>query len=172
MKGSACGHQQNCVRWDSRGWNSDFLKTRNPQFEIRILFDNLTLPRLRGFPSGYRVFPISRRSGDDNGKHTGAEVSPRVGNQINEHKQGQKEEAKEENGAGNLPRPQTVLDHPNSVLAVGEGRRCYQDTRQSPDWNIQTGTRGAFGFTEQYRLKSGSSESHARSIDVSPGRAG
>jgi len=35
----------------------------------------------------------------------------------------QKEEAQEEDSANNLPRQKAVLDHTNTVLAVGEGRR-------------------------------------------------
>ncbi len=38
----------------------------------------------------------------------------------------QEEETQKENGARDLPRPETVLDHTDAVLAVGE-RRCRDE---------------------------------------------
>ena len=89
-----------------------------------------------------------------------------------ERKQRQEKEEKEEDGPDNLPGSQAVLDHANSILAMGEGRRHNQDGRQSVDGYVHTRARGTIGPIEQYGTKPGPSQSHARGIVITQSGVG
>ena len=60
----------------------------------------------------------------------------------------QKEKTKEEDGARDLSRPETILDYADAVLAVGERRRGYQNWRTAVDRVVQTRARRADGVVE------------------------
>lgn len=49
------------------------------------------------------------------------------------------EEEKEANCSRDMQGSQTVLDHPGSVLAMGEGSGSYKNCRRSADWNVRAG---------------------------------
>ena len=73
------------------------------------------LPRKRGFPTGYCVWPVDPPNVPRNGRGVSAD-------EYNDQYE-QEEETQKEDGARDLPRPETVLDYADAVLAVGE-RRC------------------------------------------------
>jgi hypothetical protein len=84
------------------------------------------LPRKRGFPAGYYVWPLPAFFGRE--VHARARVYSVDRSRKNDHKQTKEEKAeKEEDGAGNLPRSQRVLDYASAVLAMGEGRHNRED---------------------------------------------
>ena len=64
----------------------------------------------------------------------------------NEHKQ--EEETQKEDGARDLPRPETVLDDTDAVLAVGEGRHRREDGRAAAHRTLQARARGVVGVVE------------------------
>ena len=57
---------------------------------------------------------------------------------IEEHaeKREKEENKEEENGAGDLPRSQGILDYAETILAVGQRRHSGENARQSPDGGI------------------------------------
>src|SRR5436309_3301834 len=78
----------------------------------------------------------------------------------------------EEDGARRVPRPERVLDHTDSILAVGQRRRGGQDRRSSADGRFQTRARRVDGAFEQHGSQSRPTQSSARSASLAADRDG
>jgi len=141
-------------------------------------FDNLMPPRIEVSPRGTVCFQFVLQTTKPENRPGQKCLQRATGDRVeeDEHRkrkdERQEEEKEEEDCPRDLPGSEGILDHTESVLAVGAGWNCDKDGRQPTDRNLQTRTRGATGAFKQHRPKSGASESHARSFTLAQGWPG
>ena len=80
----------------------------------------------------------------------------------------QKDTTKKEDRTRHLPRPERVLDHPDTILAVGARGRRRQDPGQATNGDLFSRAPGTDGADQQYGPEPCASESHARGAVISP----